>query len=234
MDHLHRLNQSGILHHILNTNIVVKLVLFLLLGFSVASWAIIFYKLNYLHKAKKENKEFLDLFWESKRLDYIYTVSKKYAYSPVAYMFSITYTELLGIRKKIKDHAGPSEKGIADENLSSIERALKKSQLSSISKLETSLPFLATVGSTAPFIGLFGTVWGIMASFESIQKAGTAGLSVVAPGIADALIATAAGLFAAIPAVIAYNYYSNRVRVIINEMVDFYYEFMTIIEKQIL
>lgn len=231
----------GILSHILNTDLVVKLVLLILLLFSLASWAIIFYKYNYLNKAKKENKEFLDIFWESKRLDYVYTSSRSFSYSPIAGMFNATYRELLSIKKKLEEKRAKKEPGLqldsrepSDENISFVERALKKSQLSSVTRLESSLPFLATVGSTAPFIGLFGTVWGIMMSFESIQKAGTAGLAIVAPGIADSLIATAAGLFAAIPAVIAYNYYSNKMRVIMNEMVDFTYEFMTIIEKQIL
>ncbi len=224
----------NILTHILSTNIVVKLVLLILFFFSLASWAIIFYKLNYLNKAKKEDKEFLDLFWESKRLDYVYTAAKNFNYSPVASMFNATYKELVDIKKKSEEKDKLFGKENNGENRAYIERALKKSQLSSIAKLEISLPFLATVGSTAPFIGLFGTVWGIMTSFESIEKAGTAGLAIVAPGIADSLIATAAGLFAAIPAVIAYNYYSNKVRVIANETIDFAYEFMTIIERQIL
>ncbi len=224
----------GILAHILNTNIVVKLVLLILLFFSLASWAIIFYKLNYLNKAKKEDKEFIDLFWESKKLDYVYTATKNFNYSPMASMFNVTYKELINIKKKSEEKDKLFSKENNEENKAYVERALKKSQLSSIAKLEVSLPFLATVGSTAPFIGLFGTVWGIMTSFESIERAGTAGLAIVAPGIADSLIATAAGLFAAIPAVIAYNYYSNKVRVIANETIDFAYEFMTIIERQIL
>ncbi len=224
----------SMLAHVLTTNIVVKLVLLLLFVFSLISWAIIFFKLRYLGRARKEDKEFLDLFWESKRLDYVYTASKSLDYSPMAFMFKVTYKELLNIKKKSEGQEQKNNKESNEENLAYVERALKKSQLSSIAKLEVSLPFLATVGSTAPFIGLFGTVWGIMTSFESIQRAGTAGLAVVAPGIADSLIATAAGLFAAIPAVIAYNYYSNKVRSIVNEMVDFAYEFMTIIERQIL
>lgn len=231
---------ADILAHIISTNIVVKFVLFILLAFSLISWAIIFYKLRYLGKAKKEDREFLDIFWESKRLDHVFSATKNFYYSPIAYMFNVTYKELLNIKRKSSEggQSGaavrePGKEGM-EESLAYVERALKKSQLSSISKLEVALPFLATVGSTAPFIGLFGTVWGIMMSFESIQKAGTAGLAVVAPGIADSLVATAAGLFAAIPAVIAYNYYSNKVRTIVNEMVDFAYEFMTIIERQIL
>ncbi|MDA8272237.1 MAG: protein TolQ [Deltaproteobacteria bacterium] len=234
MHSLNYLHGMNILTHILSTNIVVKLVLLILFFFSLASWAIIFYKLNYLNKAKKEDKEFLDLFWESKRLDYVYTAAKNFNYSPVASMFNATYKEIVDIKKKSEEKDKLFGKENNGENQAYIERALKKSQLSSIAKLEISLPFLATVGSTAPFIGLFGTVWGIMTSFESIEKAGTAGLAIVAPGIADSLIATAAGLFAAIPAVIAYNYYSNKVRVIANETIDFAYEFMTIIERQIL
>lgn len=224
----------GMFAHIFSTNIVVKLVLLILLFFSLTSWAIIFYKLNYLNKAKRENKAFLDLFWDSKRLDHVYISAKNFNYSPIASMFNITYKELLDIKRKSEQNGKQPAQENNGENRAYIERALKKSQLSSISKLEVSLPFLATVGSTAPFIGLFGTVWGIMTSFESIQRAGTAGLAVVAPGIADSLIATAAGLFAAIPAVIAYNYYSNKVRVMVNDMIDFAYEFMTIIERQIL
>jgi biopolymer transport protein TolQ len=167
------------------------------------------------------------------------SAARGFNYSPIAFMFSAAYKELVNIKKSSADGQKQNqifpEELITNENGSHlVERALKKTQLSLISKLEMSLPFLATTGSTSPFIGLFGTVWGIMTSFESIQKAGTAGLAVVAPGIADSLIATAAGLFAAIPAVIAYNYYTNKVRVLVNEMDDFAYEFMTIVERQIL
>ncbi|RZD16552.1 MAG: protein TolQ [Candidatus Acididesulfobacter guangdongensis] len=230
------IHSFGILTHILDANIIVKLVLLILAFFSLTSWAIIFYKLRYLNRAKRENKEFIDIFWESKRLDYVMSAAKNLDYSPVASMFESAYKELVSLKKMATED---KEKSLSeyDTKLNGshlVERALKKSQLSSISKLELTLPFLATTGSTSPFIGLFGTVWGIMTSFESIQKAGTAGLAVVAPGIADSLVATAAGLFAAIPAVIAYNYYTNKVRVLVNEMDDFAYEFMTIVEKQIL
>lgn len=233
------IHHISLLSHIISTNIVVKFVLIILLFFSLTSWAIIFYKLRYLNKAKKENKEFLDIFWESKRLDHTMLATKDFNYSPIAFMFSAAYRELVNIKKASADGQTQNQFFQGEYNTKEntsylVERVLKKTQLSSISKLEMSLPFLATTGSTSPFIGLFGTVWGIMMSFESIQKAGTAGLAVVAPGIADALIATAAGLFAAIPAVIAYNYYTNKVRVLVNEMDDFAYEFMTIVEKQIL
>ncbi len=229
-----------LLSHILSTNIVVKLVLLILLFFSLTSWAIIFYKFRYLNKAKKENKEFLDIFWDSKKLDYVFSAAKSFNYSPIAFMFKAAYKELVNIKKS---SGNPQTRLIPEEynnnnakenNLHPIERVLKQSQITAIAKLEMSLPFLATTGSTSPFIGLFGTVWGIMTSFESIQKAGTAGLAVVAPGIADSLIATAAGLFAAIPAVIAYNYYTNKVRVLVNETDDFAYEFISIVERQIL
>ncbi len=230
------INNFGILTHILNTNIIVKLVLLILAFFSLTSWAIIFYKLSYFNKAKKENKEFIDIFWESKRLDYVMSTVKNLDFSPIAAMFESAYKELVSLKKTAAEYKDKSsieyDTKINGSHL--VERVLKKSQLSSISKLEMYLPFLATTGSITPFIGLFGTVWGIMTAFESIQKAGTAGLAVVAPGIADSLVATAAGLFAAIPAVIAYNYYTNRVRVLVNETDDFAYEFMAIVEKQIL
>lgn len=230
------INNFGILAHILNTNIVVKLVLLILAFFSLTSWAIIFYKLNYFNKAKKENKEFIDIFWESKRLDYVMSTAKNLDFSPIASMFESAYKELVSLKQIAAEYKDKSsiEYDTKMNGSHLIERVLKKSQLSSISKLEMYLPFLATTGSISPFIGLFGTVWGIMTAFESIQKAGTAGLAVVAPGIADSLVATAAGLFAAIPAVIAYNYYTNRVRVLANETDDFAYEFMAIVEKQIL
>ena len=130
----------------------------------------------------------------------------------------------------------PAKRTVHQTELGGIEnvsRALRRATNSEITRLEKYLTFLATTGSTSPFIGLFGTVWGIMTAFEGIGKTGSASLAVVAPGIAEALIATAIGLVAAIPAVMAYNHFQNKIRVLINEMDSFSTEFLNIVQRNI-
>ena len=181
---------------------VVKFVLLILLSFSIFSWAIIFYKFRLLSKVEKESEEFYSSFIKSKEWDSLYQSTKKLTLSPHANLFRAAYS-------------------IKDAERDEIRNALKRVEAMEATRLEKRLTFLATTGSTTPFIGLFGTVWGIMNSFMGIGRTGAASLAVVAPGIAEALIATAAGLGAAIPAVVAYNYYLSRTRRIITMMEDF-------------
>ncbi|MDX9715314.1 MAG: protein TolQ [Dissulfurispiraceae bacterium] len=188
---------------ILQAGPMVKAVLLILLLFSLISWTIIFYKWRYFSKADRESYTFMRTFDATKEPKDLFTVSKKYAVTPLASLFRSVYSE-----KTYSDH---------DE----LKRMLKRYGTLEAAKLERYLNFLATTGSTTPFIGLFGTVWGIMNSFKGIGAAGSASLAVVAPGIAEALIATAVGLAAAIPAVIAYNYYLSRANRMIIEMEDF-------------
>jgi biopolymer transport protein TolQ len=188
---------------ILQAGWMVKGVMLVLLFFSVVSWAIIFYKQRYFSKANKESEQFLRAYRSSRDAKGIFQATRNFTLSPIANIFRAVYTDEL--------HKDKSE----------TKRLLRRYGALESAKLEKYLNFLATTGSTTPFIGLFGTVWGIMNSFMSIGSAGAASLAVVAPGIAESLIATAMGLIAAIPAVIAFNYYLSTARRIIIEMEDF-------------
>jgi biopolymer transport protein TolQ len=198
---------------ILQAGYVVKVVLLILLFFSVVSWAIIFYKYRYLSRANKETDTFLRSYRAGRDLKGLLITARPLNLSPLSNIFKFTSSE--NIREKAE-----------------IKRSLRRFSALESAKLEKYLSFLATTGSTTPFIGLFGTVWGIMNAFRGIGAAGSASLAVVAPGIAEALITTAAGLAAAIPAVIAYNYYLSRARQMIIEMEDFSEELLDFFSKE--
>jgi biopolymer transport protein TolQ len=217
---------------LLGAGLIVKLVLILLIFFSVVSWAIIIFKMFQVHRANSESVRFMDFFWKSKRFDAIAAQVDRFANSPLTVLFNEGYDEL----KKVVESDGSTESNAMTTDLGGIEnvsRALRRATNSEITRLEKYLTFLATTGSTSPFIGLFGTVWGIMTAFEGIGKTGSASLAVVAPGIAEALIATAIGLVAAIPAVMAYNHFQSKIRVLINEMDSFSTEFLNIVQRNI-
>ncbi len=205
---------------------MVKFVLLILLAFSVVSWAIIAYKMMLLRRIEKETTAYYDLFWEKRQFSLIYTASKGYSATPLKNLFTAIYNEL---SSTIKD----DPQRIHREDIERFERILKKTAAIEAAKLEYAVGFLATTGNTAPFIGLFGTVWGIMASFRSIGAKGAANLAVVAPGISEALVATAMGLLAAIPAVVGYNHIITRTSRIVEEMDNFSADILNIIEKQI-
>jgi biopolymer transport protein TolQ len=232
-------NRVSVLNLITTAGPVVKVVLAILVFMSLISWAIIFSKFFILRKAERRSDRFLDLYNASSNFGNLYT-STKHLQGPVAELFRAGYAELLKIRR--------SRTGVSSQNPESktnpemvipelgvvelVERELKKTMSSEVSRLESSLIFLATTGSTAPFIGLFGTVWGIMTSFIGLaSREGVPTLQAVAPGIAEALIATAIGLAAAIPAVVAYNYFVGRVRRIAVEMESFSAEFLNVVER---
>lgn len=217
---------------ILGAGIVVKFVLLLLLTFSTVSWGIILFKFFQVQRAKNESERFMDFFWKSKRFDAIASQVDRFANSPLTVLFNEGYSEL----KKVVETDSKSDGSALSTDLGGVEnvsRALRRATNSEITRLEKYLTFLATTGSTSPFIGLFGTVWGIMTAFEGIGKTGSASLAVVAPGIAEALIATAIGLVAAIPAVMAYNHFQHKIRVLINEMDSFTTEFLNIVQRNI-
>lgn len=205
--------ENSAIQLILQAGLVVKGVLFILLFFSIVSWAIIFYKNRYFSRANKESAEFLRIYRTSRQPSEIYQTTRGMMISPIANLFRSVYTDEL--------HKEKSE----------TKRVLRRYGALESAKLEKYLNFLATTGSTTPFIGLFGTVWGIMNSFRHIGVAGSASLTVVAPGIAESLIATAAGLAAAIPAVIAYNYYLSMARRMIIDMEDFAEELLDFFSK---
>jgi biopolymer transport protein TolQ len=194
---------------------MVRMVMLVLLFFSVFSWAIIIFKHRQLARAEREDMSFYKAFRKVQSTGELFAVSKKYFLSPMANVFKAVFPD--------------TEKREREE----ISRSLKRFEALETAKLEKYLNFLATTGSTTPFIGLFGTVWGIMNSFRGIGQAGTASLAVVAPGIAEALIATAMGLLAAIPAVIAYNYYLSRARRITIQMEDFSEEALAFFAKEL-
>jgi biopolymer transport protein TolQ len=213
------------------TGIVVKLVLLLLGYFSVVSWAIIFYKLIQVHKANKDSERFLSHFWQTKRFDAVNAQIDRFANSPLSVLFSEGYSELNKLTQKGEEKHDPNVISTDLGGVDNIARALRRATTSEITRLEKYLTFLATTGSTAPFIGLFGTVWGIMTSFKGIGETGSASLAVVAPGIAEALVATAIGLVAAIPAVMGYNHFQHKTRVLIAEMDNFSTEFLNIVQR---
>jgi biopolymer transport protein TolQ len=213
------------------TGLVVKLVLFVLLYFSVVSWAIIFYKLIQVQRANSESERFLDFFWKTKRFDAINAQLDRFANSPLSVLFNEAYGELKKLMEKGEEKQDPHVISTELGGIDNIARALRRATTSEITRLEKYLTFLATTGSTAPFIGLFGTVWGIMTAFKGIGETGSASLAVVAPGIAEALIATAIGLVAAIPAVMGYNHFQHKIKVLIAEMDSFSTEFLNIVQR---
>ncbi|MBM3297084.1 MAG: protein TolQ [Candidatus Aminicenantes bacterium] len=210
---------------IIDASLVVKLVLLILIFFSVFSWAIIVHKRRTLKTAGIQSRKFLDIFEKSRNLSEVNEAAKRHAQSPLAGIFQAGFKELSYLAK-----SNPRI-SLTPSNVDSLSRALSKAANGEISKLERMMSFLATTGSVTPFIGLFGTVWGIMDAFHKIGIVRSASLVTVAPGIAEALIATAMGLFAAIPAVIAYNAYLSRIKDIVGDMEDFSSEFLGIVEK---
>jgi len=217
---------------LLGTGLVVRIVLLILIGFSVLSWTIIMFKFFQIHKANSESERFMDLFWKSKRFDAIASQVDRFGASPLTVLFNEGYGEL----GKFVEGRAKTDTSILSTDLGGIEnvsRALRRATNSEITRLEKYTTFLATTGSTSPFIGLFGTVWGIMTAFEGIGKTGSASLAVVAPGIAEALIATAIGLVAAIPAVMAYNHFQHKIRVLIKDMDSFSTEFLNIVQRNV-
>lgn len=223
---------NDIIKMLVDAGLVVKLVLFVLLSFSVTSWAIIFLKFRYFRNAQQETAYFLELFWDSSELTNIYRESKELLFSPVAQLFRSGYSELLRI-SKLQEMSGTNENEPGMNNVSdTVERALKRATISENSRMEKALGILATTGNTAPFIGLFGTVWGIMESFQDIAVKKSASLTVVAPGISEALIATAVGLAAAIPAAIFYNFFNSKAYELSTEMETFSSDFLSLVVRQ--
>jgi biopolymer transport protein TolQ len=207
---------------------VVKGVMALLAVMSVFGWYIIGYKYFYVKRAAAESDRFLDSFWRSRDIENIYKSAQALRQSPVSQMFLAGYNELA----KLSSSEGPNRDREAD--LANIHRSLRKAQTAETTKLETMIPFLATTGASAPFIGLFGTVWGILVSFRSFAELEQVTIKTVGPNIAEALLATAVGLVAAIPAVMAYNYFVRRIRVQVSAMETFEHDYLNIIRRHFL
>ncbi|HNN97110.1 MAG TPA: MotA/TolQ/ExbB proton channel family protein [Pseudomonadota bacterium] len=230
---------------VLSSGGVVLFVLFLLIAFFVVTTFVIGFKAYQLQRASRETDAFLDAFFANKRLEELHEHSRKLHRSPVAAMFRAGFLELKRLNKRGRGDSkvdsgdeAEGERGAlegGDEGgLENIERALRRSAIAEQTVLEGLTPLLATVGSSAPFVGLFGTVWGIMDAFRNIGAKGSANLATVAPGIAEALIATAIGLVAAIPAVMAYNYFARKIKVLTNEMDTFHNDFLNLVKRSYL
>jgi biopolymer transport protein TolQ len=199
-------------HAIASASPVVQLTLLTLVGMSVLSWAIIVQKRKQFRSVEQGNEPFEEKFWKATSLEDVYESLSNFADSNMAAVFRHGYLEMQKIAES--NLASAPEKGETPvlRGLDNLQRAIRKAIDIEIARLEARLSFLATVGSVGPFVGLFGTVWGIMSSFQRIGSTGMASLAVVAPGIAEALIATGVGLAAAIPASIAYNMFITRIR----------------------
>jgi biopolymer transport protein TolQ len=217
----------GLAALILEADLIVQLVLLSLLAMSVACWGIIFQKWKRLQEATRQSERFLEAFWASKRLDEVYEQLGSFQDFPVAAVFRAGYRELARL-KSAADKTG--EKTDATDNLT---RTLRRATSSESTQLERYITFLATTGSTAPFIGLLGTVWGILRAFQRLGSGGGSTIDIVGPDIAHALVATAVGLFAAIPAVIAYNYFTAAIRVLNAEMENFSADFLNIVKRHV-
>ena len=212
---------------------IVTGVLLILIFSSVASWTIIFRKVLHLRKAQRESIRFLETFWRSKRLDTIYAATEELPVSPVAQVFRAGYVELSKVTQA--QPASGEDTAMQDQlgGFENVERSLARAANAELTALEMQIPFLGTTAAAAPFVGLFGTVWGIMGAFRDIYAAGNANLATVARPISEALIATAVGLFAAIPALVAFNAFNSRIRVLENEMRNFSSDFLNIIKRHI-
>ncbi len=223
------LAEIDVLHLMFGGKGAVLVVAYILTASSVLSLFVIFYKLVAISQAQSQSITFLDKFWESKRLDEIYRQAEGLKYSPLAAMFRAGYIELSKVKKGQTPETGAMHEKM--DGMENIERALARAKVSETTKLENLLPFLATVGSAAPFVGLFGTVWGIMEAFTKIAEEGKADLATVSGPIGEALIATAIALAAAIPAVVAYNYFNRRVKVLGSEMTTFGSDYLNILKR---
>jgi biopolymer transport protein TolQ len=214
---------------------VVSMVLYLLILASVVSWGIILFKARQIRAARRESERFIEGFWETKNLTTIHAASQEMKRSPVAQVFRAGYQELVRLTRA-KRQARGEELSLTTElgGVANVERAMRRAASQELTQLERALTFLATTASATPFIGLFGTVWGIMHAFLGLSATQSSSIQAVAPGIAEALIATAAGLFAAIPAVVAYNHFSRQIRVLSADMDNFAFEFLNIAERHFL
>ena len=225
----------GVVQLVLGTGPVVAAVLWLLVAFSIGSWGIILYKLIQISRARRESEKFIAIFWESKNLAAIHTASVGLKHSPVAQVFRAGYQELLQLTRAKRQAVG-AESGFSTDlgGVENVTRAMKRQTNVELAKLEKGITFLATTASTSPFVGLFGTVWGVMTAFMGLSAAHTSNIQAVAPGIAEALITTAFGIVVAVPAQVFYNHLATRARDLATEMDNFTSEFLNIAERHFL
>ncbi|MBI3610521.1 MAG: MotA/TolQ/ExbB proton channel family protein [Nitrospirae bacterium] len=225
---------TSVVDLILSASIITQAVLLVLLLLSLVSWAIIFQKFLVFRRAAAEDRRFLSLYWKVEDLIELRKAAMRLRLSPVAGVF------LAGLERldptfslKTEDDLRGMDEPERAAGLKILERTLKRAVDERIGALESYLSFLATTGNVSPFIGLFGTVLGIISAFQGISRQGTASITAVAPGVSEALVATAAGLLAAIPAVVAFNYYVSRIRIVASGMETFSNEFLSLVEKRV-
>jgi biopolymer transport protein TolQ len=224
---------SNVLDLVIQAGPVAKAVLALLGIFSVVSWALIVEKWWQMRRARSQTVQFLRAYREGRRPSVVFGAARKLRESPLAQLYVAAHQEVSGISDVVVHGLHDSEDGLGGERLDAVHRAMRRATALEIARLERYLPFLATTASSAPFIGLFGTVWGIMSAFHGIGQQGSANLAVVAPGISEALIATAVGLAAAIPAVIGYNVFVNRVKHWATEMEGFTMDLLNLVARPV-
>jgi biopolymer transport protein TolQ len=224
---------SDIVELVVQSSLVSQVVLAILLLFSVVAWAVIIAKMLTFRRVEAQTRTFLDVFRRSSKFSEVQSVCGSLSASPLVGIFQAGYAELNAQLRQPAAGGSPGNPAPRPtlKSLGAVDRALLRASSAEVTKLEKRVTFLATTASITPFIGLFGTVWGIMSAFTSIGAQGSTDLSVVAPGIAEALIATAAGLFAAIPAVYFYNHLTTKVKEYATEMDDFALEFLNISER---
>ena len=224
--------QQSLVNIVFGASPIVQMVLLLLLAFSIGSLGVILFKFRQLRSARRQSERFLEVFWEAKNLAAINTASSDLKQSPVAHVFRSGYQELQRLTRGKKSTTwGENPESTELGGIDNVERAMRRATTQEVTRLEKALTFLATTASTAPFIGLFGTVWGVMTAFRGLTTAQTSSIQAVAPGIAEALIATAVGLAAAIPAVVAFNHFAREIRVLTADMENFSAEFLNIAER---
>jgi biopolymer transport protein TolQ len=212
--------------------IVQLVVLMALILASVVCWGIIFQKFLLLRQAQRHSSRFLDALHSSNDVAFIAAAARRFAMSPLARLFRIAHQRLEVLSEGRYSMAEEESGAVSAHTLERLRQMLRVAQADEVARLEQGLSFLATTASVAPFVGLFGTVWGIMQSFHAIGERGGASLAVVGPGISEALVATAVGLGAAIPAVVAYNYYLNRMRRIEGELENFVEELLVLFDSR--
>ncbi len=223
--------QHSILDLVRGSGLVVQGVLYLLVLFSVLSWGIIAYKYRQIRCAKRESERFIEIFWERRNLSSIHDASRELTASPVGQVFRSGYEELIRVSRSKKESSPGDNLTTELGGVDNVARAMKRATSVETTKLEKYCSFLATTASSAPFVGLFGTVWGIMNAFRGLSVTHSSSIQAVAPGIAEALIATAVGLAAAIPALMAYNFFVQQIKVLAVEMDNFSHEFLNIAER---
>ena len=225
---------SSVIDLITSAGPIAKVVLGILAVFSIVSWALIVEKWWEFRRVNGESLRFLKVFREGRRFSVVLGAARKHRESPLAQLYVAACHEVGSVYggADMVDHAlDEAEEGLAPDRVESVDRAMRRAAAGEVARMERYLPFLATTASSTPFIGLFGTVWGVMSAFHGIGQQGSASLAVVAPGISEALVATAAGLGAAIPAVMGYNYYVTRVKRWATEMEGFTLDLLNLLVR---